>query len=350
MDSGENKMSDIKKKVMFSGVQPSGSLCIGNYAGALRNWVYLQHTYDCLFVIVDLHALTVKQDPAMLLERSYQFAALYLACGIDPAVATVFIQSHVPAHTQLAWILNCNTYMGELNRMTQYKEKSRQHSENINAGLFSYPVLMAADILLYRTDLVPVGDDQKQHVELTRDIAQRFNRRYGDIFTIPEPYIPAVGARIMGLQNPESKMSKSDENLNNIIALLDPPKIIREKITSSVSDSGREVRFDQQEKPGISNLMTIYSTVAGETLQTIQDRFTGKGYAIFKNDLADVIIECLKPIQKAYHNVMRDRGELNRMLSDGACRARDRSKDSIDRVYASLGFIPGQRLVNTLTT
>jgi len=255
-----------KRPVLLSGIQPSGNLMIGNYIGALKNWVELQDQYDCLFVLVDLHAITVKQDPADLRRRSFEFLCLYLACGIEPEKNTIFVQSHVPGHSELSWILNCFTYVGELNRMTQFKEKSTRHNTNVNVGLFDYPVLMAADILLYGTDLVPVGHDQKQHLELARNIAERFNNIYGEIFTVPEPYIPKVGARIMSLQDPTSKMSKSDDNPNNYVALLDSPDIVRNKIKRAVTDSGSEIKYDES-KPGICNLLSIYSAITERAIE-----------------------------------------------------------------------------------
>jgi len=335
-------MIEVAKPTLFSGIQPSGSLMIGNYIGAIGNWVKLQNEYDCLFVIVDLHAITVRHDPEYRRRRCFEFLCLYLACGIDPAKSTVFIQSHVPGHSMLCWILNCYTYMGELNRMTQFKEKSLRHSTNINAGLFDYPVLMAADILLYGTDLVPVGDDQKQHVEISRDIAGRFNRLHGDIFTIPEPYIPEVGARIMGLQDPSSKMSKSDVNTNNTIALLDSPESIHGKLKRAVTDSGREIRCDVR-KPGVSNLLTIFSAVTGRTPRAIEEDYEGKGYGVFKRDVAEAVIEFLKPIQRRYWELTEDHAYLNRILFEGAQAARRRSEGMLTEVHDALGLIPESR-------
>ena len=332
-----------KKPVLLSGIQPSGNLMIGNYIGAIRNWVKLQDEYDCLFVLVDLHAITIKQDPADLLRRCYEFLCLYIACGINPGKNTIFVQSHVPAHSELLWILNCFTYMGELNRMTQFKEKSKRYSTNVNAGLFDYPVLMAADILLYNTDLVPVGDDQKQHLELARNLAERFNNLYGDVFTIPKPYIPEHGARIMSLQNPLSKMSKSDENDSNYIALLDSPDIIQKKLKRAVTDSEKEVRYDES-RSGVANLMTIYSVITGKSYGDIEQDYVGKGYGHLKNDLAEIIIEFLKPIQKQYKEISENREYIKNILFDGAEIARARSKAMLEKVHDALGFIPGRAI------
>lgn len=333
-------MSDERKRpILLSGIQPSGNLMIGNYIGALRNWVKLQEEYDCLFVLVDLHAITIKQNPTDLLRRCYEFLCLYLACGIDPDKNTIFVQSHVPGHSQLAWILNCFTHMGELNRMTQFKEKASRHSANVNAGLFDYPVLMAADILLYGTDLVPVGDDQKQHLELVRNVAERFNNIHGEIFTVPEPYIPEVGSRIMSLQDPTSKMSKSDDNSNNYIALLDSPDAIREKLKRAVTDSGREIKYDEA-KPGLCNLLSIYSSITGKPTDVIEQDYDGKGYGHLKKDLAEIVVEFLDPIQERYGEFIKDRQYIEKILSEGAAIAHARSEMMIRRVHDVLGFIP----------
>ncbi len=329
-----------KKPVLLSGIQPSGHLMIGNYIGAIRNWLKLQDQYDCLFVLVDLHAITVRQNPAELLRRSYEFLALYLACGIDPEKSTVFIQSHVSAHTQLAWILNCFTGMGELGRMTQFKDKAQRHEENVNVGLFDYPVLMASDILLYGTDLVPVGEDQKQHLELTRNLAQRFNTIHGDIFTVPEPYIPAIGARIMSLQDPRAKMSKSDPNLNNYIALLDEPDVVRKKIKRAVTDSGSEVTCGES-KPALTNLISIFSSITGEDLRRVEERYSGKGYGRFKSDLADILVEFLMPVQERYRCIVNDKEIVTSFLRKGAAIAREKSNAILKKVHGVLGFIPG---------
>jgi len=333
-----------KKPVLLSGIQPSGHLTIGNYIGALRNWVKLQDDYDCLFTLVDLHAITVRQDPAELRERCYEFLCLYMACGIDPERNTVFVQSHVPQHTQLAWILNCYTYTGELNRMTQFKDKSQKHADNINAGLYNYPVLMAADILLYGSDLVPVGNDQKQHLEITRDVAQRFNSIYGTeekpVFTVPEPYIPEVGARIMSLQDPMAKMSKSDDVESNVIRLLDEPKRVAKKIKRAVTDSGSEIVFDPENKPGVSNLLSMLAAVTDRDIRALEAEYEGKGYGHLKTDTADAVVAFLEPIQARYAELQADRAGLAKILHDGAAAARERAQPMIDRVYDAIGFLP----------
>jgi tryptophanyl-tRNA synthetase len=328
------------KPVVLSGIQPSGRLTIGNYLGALKNWVTLNEQFDCYYMLVDLHAITVRQDPAVLRERCYEFLSLYIACGLDPRKNVLFVQSHVPAHARLSWILNCYTQMGELNRMTQFKDKSAKHVDNINAGLFDYPVLMAADILLYQAKKVPVGDDQKQHLELTRDVAQRFNNIYGPVFTVPEPMIPPVGARIMGLQTPESKMSKSDDAETNAIYLLDDPDVITRKIKRAVTDLGNEVRFDIAEKPGVSNLMSILSATTGDSFDKIVQQYNGQGYGKFKGAVAEAVVECLKPVQAKYREVREDRAGLQSVLREGARKAAARADATLARVHEALGFIP----------
>lgn len=331
-----------KKPVLLSGIQPSGNLMIGNYIGALKNWVALQEQYDCLYVLVDQHAITVRQDPKELRKRCFDFLALYIASGIDPERSTVFVQSHIPAHAELAWVLNCTTYMGELSRMTQFKEKSLRHEANINVGLFGYPILMAADILLYKTELVPVGQDQKQHLELTRDIAQRFNSTFGTTFTIPEPYIPPLGARIMSLQDPSAKMSKSDENARTYIALLDPPDVVRSKIRRAVTDPGHEIRY-QEDKPGIANLMTIYSVLTHRSYPQIEKDYQGKGYSDLKADLAEVVVEFLRPLQEKYKDIRNNKAYLEDVLKRGAEVAHYRSRRMMEKVYQRVGFIPRLR-------
>jgi tryptophanyl-tRNA synthetase len=313
--------SSNNKPVVLSGIQPSGRLTIGNYLGALKNWVSLNEQYNCHYMLVDLHAITVRQAPAVLRERCYEFLALYIACGLDPAKNVLFVQSHVPAHARLSWILNCYTQFGELTRMTQFKDKSQKHVDNINAGLFDYPVLMAADILLYQALKVPVGDDQKQHLELTRDVAQRFNNIYGEIFTVPEPMIPPVGARIMGLQDPAGKMSKSDDAETNAVYLLDEPDVIVRKIKRAVTDLGNEIRYDIAEKPGVSNLMSILSATTGESFEVIVERYNGQGYGKFKQGVAEAVVECLKPVQLKYREIREDRSGLQSVLRDGARKA-----------------------------
>ena len=333
-------MTVSAKPVVLSGIQPSGRLTIGNYLGALKNWVGLSDSYDCHYMLVDLHAITVRQDPAVLRERCYEFIALYLACGLDPAKNTLFVQSHVPAHSRLGWILNCYTQFGELSRMTQFKDKSAKHADNINAGLFGYPVLMAADILLYQAKQVPVGDDQKQHLELTRDIAIRFNNLYGPVFTVPEPMIPPVGARIMGLQEPTAKMSKSGEAETDAIYLLDPPDVITRKIKRAVTDLGNEIRFDIPNKPGVSNLMSILGAIRGESFDSITARFVGRGYGHLKTEVAEAVVETLAPVQARYQELRADVDGLRKLLRAGADAASAKADVTLRRVHEALGFIP----------
>ena len=335
----DTKKPEKTKKILLSGIQPSGNLAIGNYIGAIKNWIKLQEEYRCIFIVVDLHCLTVRQEPKELRKRCMEFIGLYLACGINPEQNIIFTQSHVSTHAELAWILNCYTYVGELNRMTQFKEKSQRHELNVNAGLYTYPVLMASDILLYQTDLVPVGQDQKQHLEITRDIAQRFNNIYGSVFKIPEPFIPEVGARIMSLQDPSAKMSKSDENPRNYIALLDPPDVIRSKIKRSVTDAGKDVIYNEEEKPGISNLMTIYSCLSGKSFDEIQKDYEGKGYGDFKKDLAEVVVESLAPVQKKYKDIMKNKDYIKEVLKTGADKANHISGRTLEKVYKKIGLI-----------
>jgi tryptophanyl-tRNA synthetase len=327
------------KPIILSGIQPSGHLAIGNYLGALKNWVALQDTHDCIFLVVDLHALTVRQVPAELRQRCLSFAAQYVACGIDPERSAIAIQSHVPQHAELAWILNTVTYMGELNRMTQFKDKSTRHSQNVNVGLFAYPVLMAADILLYQADLVPVGADQKQHLELTRDVAQRFNNLYSPTFKVPEPFIPRVGARIMSLQDPTKKMSKSDDVEGNYISLLDPPNVITKKIKRAVTDSGSEVRFDE-ESAGLANLITMYSVLSGLDIAAVEEHFAGKMYGHLKVELAELTVETLRPVQAEYARLMDDRAYLDGILARGAEGCRRRARKTLSTVYRKVGFVP----------
>lgn len=327
----------MKKKVL-SGVQPSGNITIGNYIGAIKNYVALQEEYDCNYMIVDLHAITVPQQPEELRERSESVAALYIAAGVDPNKANIYMQSHVPQHAELGWLMTTLASMGELERMTQYKEKS-SGKDNIGAGLFVYPALMAADILLYNADLVPVGDDQKQHLELTRDLAGRFNHRYGDFFTIPEPFIPKVGARVMALDDPTVKMSKSSPNAGSFITLLDDPKVIRKKISRATTDSGSEVRFDPTEKPAISNLMAIYSQFSGLSLAEIEKQYEGQMYGTFKKELAEVVVGFIEPLQQRYHDI-RESGELTNILAQGAERARESAEATLKDVRHLMGFLP----------
>jgi len=325
------------KKIILSGIQPSGTLCIGNYLGAIKNWVELQHDYDSIFVVVDMHAITARQNPAELRKRCLSFAAQFIACGIDPKLSSIFVQSHVSAHAELAWVLNCFTYMGELNRMTQFKDKSKKNNANINAGLFTYPILMASDILLYQADLVPVGADQKQHLELARNIAERFNNEYSPTFKIPEPYIPNYGARIMSLQSPKSKMSKSDENENNFIGLLDNEKTILKKIKRSVTDSGSKVNY-QNGGEGLKNLINIYSLFSGEKIELIEEKYIDQGYKEFKDGLTEVVIESLRPIQKKYHSLIDEKSYLEKILNEGSTNAMYRARKTIQKVYRKIGF------------
>lgn len=327
------------KPIIFSGIQPSGDLTIGNYLGALKNWVKLQDEYDCFFCIVDLHAITVKQLPKDLRRRSLELLSIYIAAGIDPEKNTLFIQSHVPAHSELGWLLNCNTYMGELGRMTQYKDKSQRYGNNISAGLFNYPVLMASDILLYQTDLVPVGGDQKQHLELTRDLAERFNNAYSPTFKIPEPYIPKAGAKIMDLQDPAKKMSKSSDNPNSYILIMDAPDVIRKKINRSVTDSLGVVKYCD-EQPGIKNLMTILSIITGQTFEEIENKYDGEGYAQFKKDVAEAIVSELEPIQNKVNELIKDKTYLESIYKAGAEKANYIANKTLRKVQKKIGFIP----------
>lgn len=324
------------KKTIFSGIQPSGQFTIGNYLGALRNWVKLQDEYNCLFCSVDMHTITVRQTPAELRRRSIEMLALYIAAGIDPEKNILFIQSHVPAHAELAWVLGCYTMFGELSRMTQFKDKSRQHSDNINSGLFTYPVLMAADILLYQTDLVPVGLDQKQHLELTRDIAERFNGVYGDTFKVPEPYISKVGMKIMSLTEPDKKMSKSDLS-GGAISVLDKRDEIIRKIKRAVTDSGSEVRYAEG-KDGINNLLTIYSAITGKAIAEAEKEFDGKGYGFFKEAVGEICADHLAGLQSRFNEVMADKAYLDKILTEGAAKAAYLARKTLSKVYRKVGF------------
>ncbi|MBO5869705.1 MAG: tryptophan--tRNA ligase [Clostridia bacterium] len=331
----ENQNQNIKKTIL-SGVQPSGTLTIGNYLGALRNWATMQYDYNCYFCVVDLHAITVRQVPAELRQNCLKTLALYLAVGIDPEQNALFIQSHVPAHAELAWVLSCYTMFGELSRMTQFKDKSAKHSDNINAGLFTYPVLMAADILLYQPDLVPVGSDQKQHIELARDIANRFNNVYSDTFKIPEPYMPKAGARIMSLSDPTAKMSKSDLGDGSIFLLDNRDTVIR-KIKRAVTDSGSEVRYAEG-KDGINNLMSIYSAFTGKKFEEIEAEFDGKGYGVFKLAVGEVVADALDKFQEKYKVFVSDKEQLNKILIDGANKASYVAEKTLRKVYRKVGF------------
>lgn len=336
-----NSTNTDKKPIVFSGAQPSGELTIGNYIGALRQWVHMQDNYDCIYCIVDQHAITVRQDPKELRKRTLDTLALYLACGIDTKKSIIFVQSHVPQHTQLSWALNCYTYFGELSRMTQFKDKSTRHAENINAGLFDYPVLMAADILLYQTNQVPVGIDQKQHLELSRDIAQRFNSLYGEIFTVPDPFIPEKGARVMSLQEPQKKMSKSDDNRNNVITLLENPKSAAKKIKRALTDSDEppQIYYDTENKLGISNLIDILSGVTGTSTSEIEKQFTGKMYGDLKNTVAEAVSDMLINIQSRFDEFRNNEKLLNDIMSEGASKAEARAQVTLSKVYDAIGFI-----------
>ena len=323
----------MNKKVILSGIQATGNLTLGNYLGALNNWKKMQDDYECNYMIANSHALTVRNDPEYLKNNTFKIIALYIATGIDPDKSNIFIQSQVSAHAELAWVLNCYTYVGELSRMTQFKDKSAKHADNINSGLFTYPVLMAADILLYQADLVPVGSDQKQHLEITRDIAERFNSIYGDVFKLPDGYIPKVSARIMGLQDPKSKMSKSTNNANDSIFLNDTPDVILSKFKKSVTDSENKVRFDTENKPGISNLMSIYSAISGKNNNEIEDEFEGKGYGEFKTKVAECVIEELKPIQEEYNRLLKNKDYLEEICKKGAEIAREKANKTLKEVY-----------------
>ncbi len=330
------------KPIVLSGCQPSGQLTLGNYMGALKQWVSMQDDHDCLYMLVDLHAITVRQDPKQLFEACLDGLALYLACGIDPEKSTLFVQSHVPQHAQLSWVLNCYTQMGELNRMTQFKDKSAKNENNINVGLYGYPVLMAADILMYQADKVPVGDDQKQHLELTRDIANRMNNLYGDILRVPEPHIPEFGARIMSLQEPEKKMSKSDVNPNNFIGLLEDPKKITKKIKRAVTDSDEKanIYFNPQEKPGVSNLLTLLSLSTGKSIDELVPAYEDKMYGHLKGDVAEAVVGLLEPIQQRYADIRTNRDYLNDVMRNGAEKASSRAEETLKKVYEAVGFIP----------
>lgn len=328
----------MEKKIVFSGVQPSGGLTMGNYIGAIRNWVGLQDEYNCFYCVVNQHAITVPQIPKDLRKNTLEVLALLLAAGIDPEKSALFIQSHVPAHAELSWVLNTITYMGQLNRMTQFKEKSRRSEENLNAGLFTYPVLMAADILLYNADLVPVGEDQKQHLELARDLAERFNSRYSETFRVPEPLIKESGARIMSLQDPSFKMSKSDKDQNAYILLLDKPDDIRRKIKRAVTDSVGVVSYND-EQAGLKNLLNIYKVFTMEDIEEIVSRYEGTGYGKFKDDLAEIIVEGLSPVREKYDYLMKNKDYLEEVYREGAKKAECQAAKMLSKVYRKVGFV-----------
>ena len=335
----EQTVQTEKKPIIFSGIQPSGTLTLGNYIGALKNFAALQDTHDCIYCVVDEHAITVRQDPAALRRRCLELAALYIASGIDPEKSIIYCQSHVSAHAELGWILNCFTYMGELNRMTQFKDKCAKHADNINAGLYTYPVLMAADILLYQTNLVPVGADQKQHLEICRDIAQRFNSIYGDVFTIPEPLIQKVGARVMSLQDPTRKMSKSDPE-DTFVALTDDPDTVRRKIKRAVTDSDGEIRFDPENKPGVSNLLSIMSALGAGSIDDLVNELSGKGYGELKSRTADCVIAALEPLQAEYNRIISDKAGLQAILDQNAQKAAYLATKTLRKVQKKVGFAP----------
>jgi len=332
----------MSKPVVLSGIQPTGGMTIGNYIGAINQWLTLQESSECYFMLVDLHAITTRQDPALLQQRVLDGIALYTACGIDPKKSSLFVQSQVPEHAQLSWVLNCYAQMGELNRMTQFKDKSAKNTNNINVGLYSYPVLQAADILLYQATQVPVGEDQKQHLELTRDIANRFNNVYGDVFTVPEPYIPEFGARVMSLQDPTKKMSKSDENPNGYIMLLDEPKKIEKKLKKAVTDSDEQARiyFDNKEKPGVSNLLTLMSVATKRSIEDLVPEYEDKMYGHLKKDTAAAVVSMLEPIQARFKEIREDQTLLNEIMRDGAEKAGERAEQTLKAVYNAVGFIP----------
>ncbi|MDR0947512.1 MAG: tryptophan--tRNA ligase [Ruminococcus sp.] len=327
------------KKTIFSGIQPTAVFTLGNFLGAIKNWGALQDSFDCVYSIVDMHAITVRQDAAKLREQTLKSYALTMACGIDPEKSALFIQSHNPHHAEMNWILSCNTQFGELSRMTQFKDKSEKHPDDINAGLFTYPVLMAGDILLYQADLVPIGIDQKQHLELARNVAERFNFRYGDFFTVPEPYIGETGAKIMSLQDPTKKMSKSDDNPNASVYILDDRNSIINKFKRAVTDSETEVRFDAEKKPGISNLMTIFSACTGKSFDEIEKTFSGHGYGDFKSAVGETVADCLKPIQDKYNSFIKDRDYLKNCYTEGLKKAMKISGKTLSKAYRKVGFV-----------
>ena len=330
-----------QKKVMLSGIKPSGDLTLGSYLGAIKNWAERAEQFDCYYFMADMHAITVRQNPADLRRRTLEQLAQYIACGLDPQKNTLFIQSHVPEHAELGWVLNCYAMFGELSRMTQFKDKSAKNADNINGGLFTYPSLMAADILLYQPDYVPVGEDQKQHVELTRNIVQRFNGIYGDVFKMPEPYLPKVGARVMDLLTPTSKMSKSDEAGSGVVYLMDAPEDIARKFKRAVTDSDTErcVRYDPEHKPGVANLMNIYAASTGRSFAEIEAEFDGKGYGAFKPAVADAVIEMLRPIQAEAKRILADKAYLQSVYHDGAERASFIARKTLRKVYKKVGFV-----------
>jgi len=333
----EQNQPGERRKRLFSGIQPTGTLTLGNYIGALRNFKILESQYDCLFSVVDMHALTVRQNPTELRQNCLKVLSLFLAVGLDPEKSLIYFQSHVSGHAELGWILDCCTYMGELQRMTQFKDKAARHADNINAGLFTYPSLMAADILLYQTDLVPVGEDQRQHMELARNLAERFNNAYGETFVVPEAYIPKVGARIRSLQDPERKMSKSDPE-DTYIAILDEPGVIRRKLRRAQTDSENSIVYDPENKPGITNLMSILSAMTGDSLDAISAQYNGRGYGVFKDAVADAVIAELQPIQERYKQISSDKAYLNEVMTKNAERARGLAQRTLLKVRRRVGL------------
>ena len=327
------------RPVSYSGVQPSGNLTIGNYLGAIKNFPIYSEQYKCFYCVVDQHAITVRQVPAELRRRTYETLALYIACGLDPEKNTLYVQSHVPAHTEMAWMLNCFTMFGELSRMTQFKDKSQKHADNVNAGLFTYPVLMAADILLYQTNVVPIGSDQKQHLELARNLVDRFNQLYPDTFTMPEPIIPKSGAKIMSLAEPTQKMSKSDENENAVVRILDAPDAIMRKFKRAVTDSDSSIIYDPENKPGVSNLLTIYSCFSGKTIEEAEREFDGRGYGDFKTAVGQVCCEKLIPVQEEYRRILADKAYLEEVMKKGADEASYYARKTLSKVRRKLGFV-----------
>ena len=327
------------KKIIFSGIQPSGTLTLGNYIGALRNFKLLEDEYQCIYCVVDMHAITVRQDPAALRRRCLELTAIYIASGLDPKKNIIYCQSHVSGHAELAWILNCFTYMGELQRMTQFKDKAQKHADNINAGLFTYPTLMAADILLYQTNLVPIGADQKQHLELTRNIAQRFNGIYGEVFTMPEAYIPKVAARVMSLSEPDKKMSKSSTNENSYILVMDPPEVILRKFKRAVTDSEGGV-YRSPDKPGVSNLIEIYAAVTGKSPEAVEQEFSGQGYGAFKPAVGEAVVEALRPIREETQRLLADKAYLESLYRQGAEKAAAMANRTLRKVHKKVGFVP----------
>ena len=329
----------MNKKIILSGIQSTGKLTLGNYLGAINNWVKMQEEYECYYMIANLHSLTIRNNPEELKNNTLKILAIYIAAGLDPEKNTIFIQSQVNEHAELGWILDCYTYMGELSRMTQFKDKSAKHADNINAGLFTYPALMAADILLYQADLVPVGEDQRQHLEITRDIAERFNKLYGNTFVIPDAYVRKESARIMGLQDPTSKMSKSATNLNDVIFLEDDPEVIMKKFKKAVTDSENKVKFDTENKPGVSNLMQIYSSITGKTMNEIEKEFEGKGYGEFKATIANSVIEKLQPIQEKYKEILNNKEYLEKIYTEGAKNAKKLASKTLRDVKNKIGIL-----------